>query len=50
MSSPSTILKIDSSARRHGSTTRDLSNEIARSLAAEGNAHIITRDVAGGLR
>lgn len=51
MSTPAnTILRIDSSARKNGSTTRELTSELVSLLRDQlGGADIITRDVADGL-
>lgn len=45
-----TILRIDSSARKTGSTTRDLTTELVDILTQQSNdADVINRDVANGL-
>ncbi len=45
-----TILRIDSSARKSGSTTRDLTTELVNVLQQQSNdADVINRDVADGL-
>lgn len=51
MSTPAnTILRIDSSARKSGSTTRELTSELVSLLSDQlGGADIIARDVADGL-
>ena len=51
MSTPAnTILRIDSSARKSGSTTRELTGELVSLLSDQiGDAQIINRDVADGL-
>lgn len=51
MSTPAnTILRIDSSARKSGSTTRELTNELVSLLSDQiGDVKVITRDVADGL-
>lgn len=51
MSTPAnTILRIDSSARKSGSTTRELTGELVSLLGDQiGDAQIISRDVADGL-
>lgn len=51
MSTPAnTILRIDSSARKSGSTTRELTGELVSLLSDQiGGAQIISRDVADGL-
>ncbi len=43
------ILRIDSSARRAGSTTRKLTDALIDQLASRGSVQITTRDVSSGL-
>ncbi|MEX5727459.1 FMN-dependent NADH-azoreductase [Rhodovulum iodosum] len=45
---PHTLLRIDSSARRAGSVSRDLTDRIVARLA-DGDTDVITRDLATGL-
>lgn len=46
MTTPSTILRIDASARRHGSVSRQLTDDIIAQLAP---AQVTTRDLSDGI-
>jgi FMN-dependent NADH-azoreductase len=43
------ILRIDASARRTGSVTRDLNDKIVERFQKSGDAHVVTRDLADPL-
>lgn len=43
------VLRIDASARRNGSVTRDLNDSVLEKLSARGNVDVTTRDLADPL-
>ncbi|NBN63341.1 FMN-dependent NADH-azoreductase [Pannonibacter tanglangensis] len=50
MTTAKTILKIDASARKAGSMTREMTDTlVARLLASDADARVLTRDVSAGL-